>query len=142
MKIVKIPAHQDLFNQVGDTVDKNGLIAIAGQNQNRIAYVSLELLNFIRQRTPSKAIVSIGEPDQYTPDWMQTANPKNITSDNIVFAGAIRDEQKAASVLSMAETCTVLCILHASDVEQRFEEMGIKKSRLLNILKFVFETEA
>lgn len=131
--------------------DNKGLVLVVSSNQNWTAYMSMVVLNIfndltaLRRGDQSRQVVTIGEKDQYSWDdsmGCTTVAVSELTPEQIVYARAIRNTEKAQDVLTAANTCLVVAIVHvisAQGVSRRFEDMGIEKKMLESTPTIVIE---
>jgi len=154
MKTFTIPAHKDIYKQLELLLSPNGLALVLGSNQNRTDAVSHEALNVILSQRPNwydnEVLHTIGERDQYTDDWgipLPSVDIDEVTSDIVIYTGAIRAAEKANLVLTAAEICPVIAVVHLTEgdpetyIRDRFAHMGCDINKVESVVKIVLQTE-
>jgi hypothetical protein len=150
MNHIQIPSNQGRFDQIETYVPQNGLIIIASTNQNKALWASYEALNVLHRRCSGRDrneyVVTIGGPDQYTDqDKFRPVEIEDLTSNMIVYAGAIRSAEKANLLLKAASICPVVAIMHSPTFNltiERLEEMGIDSKELKPVLKVILDFDS
>lgn len=139
---IKVPdQNKNIRDQVHEAFQGGkGLIVVASNDQNWNQYMSWVILNELNKERSKTIVLIPGDEDQYKPErQMETVEVNNLTSENLVFACAIRDKEKAIDVLRATESCVVVAIMHCSSPIERFLDMGIGRADIDHSLQVIIQ---
>ena len=139
---IKVPdQNKNIRDQVHEAFQGGkGLIVVASNDQNWNQYMSWVILNELNKERSKTIVLIPGDEDQYKPErQMETVEVNNLTAENLVFACAIRDKEKAIDVLRATESCVVVAIMHCSSPIERFLDMGIGRADIDHSLQVIIQ---
>ncbi len=139
---IKAPNHNKKIGEQTKEALANGkgLVVVCGSDQNWNQYMAWFIVNALNENRTKTVVLVSGEEDQYKPEReMETVEVNNLTSENLVFACAIRDKEKAIDVLRATESCVVVAIMHCSSPVLRFLDMGIGRADIDHSLQVIIQ---